>query len=109
MIGTIACPFVTVTPTIQSGTVVRWFTYRGAMEACEPLVSVSRDNLTVHDARIRTSGEMDIFLRLLGFAHDVQGVILNGGDVRHLATHERDRLIGGEFVPVDSATEGPQS
>lgn len=98
----ILCPFVTVTPTIQSGTVVRWFTYRGGMESCRPMLSASRENVTVHDAQIRTSADMSRFLHLLSFVHDVMGSIINGEDVNHLATHERRPFIGGDFVPVQS-------
>lgn len=99
------CPFVTVTPTIQSGIVVRWFVHQYDMESCRPMISASRDNVTIHDARIRTSTDMRRFTALLDVAHDVMGSILNGDDVKHFATHEREGF-GGEHRPVPSRRTG---
>src|SRR5690606_25947522 len=85
---------VTVVPTIQDGTVIRWFASDFAMERCEPIVSASRNAVIVHDLHLRSSADRSELDHLLDWAMAWQGRILNGERMTHLATHERQGFTG---------------
>jgi hypothetical protein len=89
-------PIVTVTPTIQSGTVVRWYYSTGDNE--RPVLSASREGVMIHG---------DVFwhdiprewLNAAKDAHEMLGLTNGKRDVSHLATHSR-RGLTGPLEPV---------
>lgn len=81
--------FVTVTPTIMDGTVVRWFTTAYAMEDCRPVVSASREGVSGHHGHITPE--------LFDAAWAAHLAIKAGQDVNHLATHRRRGVFSGPF------------
>jgi hypothetical protein len=84
-------PVVTHTPTIQDGPVVRWFRSVDDAEAHRVTISASRNRVIV-SAEFRTSSELTALVRAMQVASRVQGQILNGDDIHHVATHVRPRI-----------------
>lgn len=84
---------VTVTATVMSGKVVRWYRPRSTRSGDE-LVSASRDGVLVkcflHEAADVLDAANEAYRRLAA-----------GGDVGELATHRRTRLLGDELEPVE--------
>jgi hypothetical protein len=80
---------VTVTPTIMSGTVVRWFADIEAAERCRPIISASRDEVIEHIPE-QVTASLLLSARAVheGLDHDQRL------DLHHLATHRRESLIG---------------
>lgn len=91
---------VTVTPTIQDGTVIRWFRSDGAMDRCEPVVSASRKAVIVHRYDIETTVDREELNHLVDWALGWQVRIKMGEKMSHLATHEREHTFGGKWVEV---------
>lgn len=86
-----ADPVVTVTPTVMSGTVVRWHRDLLAAENNSPVLSASRDGVRVHDAYLNT-----IPAAWVANATEVYEHLAAAGDadLSHLATHRRSGLSG---------------
>jgi len=91
-------PIVTVTPTMQSGTVVRW---RRALHgpAC---LSASREGVMIHGEQWLT-GPHALPARWITDAHIAHGNLLSGRDVRHMATHHQ-RGLAGPLEPIERTT-----
>lgn len=92
-------PVITVTPTIQSGTVVRWYYCTAGVEINgRPVLSASREGVTIH-------GDVfwhDIPREWLNRATDAQEMLkLSNGkrDLNYFATHKR-RGLTGPLEPV---------
>lgn len=88
---------VTVTPTIMSGTVVRWFTSLEAAERCRPFLSASRDAVITHVEGIVTP-------ELRGLANEIYAALGNDDReaVKRLETHRRRGLTG----PMEEVVRG---
>lgn len=100
-------PIVTVTPTIMSGTVVRWFTSLEAANRCEPVMSASRDRVVFHgDATADTvPKEWQDAAQMAHVALAAQGhryYAPTPESVTVLATHEH-RLFG-DVLPIGEAS-----
>lgn len=80
---------VTVTPTIMSGTVVRWFESLDHAERCHPFLSASRDEVITH-----VEGVVTPDLRQQVDAVQAALKVGNRETVERLATHRREGLIG---------------
>lgn len=82
---------VTVTPTIMSGTVVRWFTSLDAAERCKPFLSASRYEVITHVEGIVTP-------HLRDQATAIRDGLPHFGPtpewVEQLATHRRRGITG---------------
>lgn len=82
---------MTVTPTIMSGTVVRWFADLDAAERCREFLSASRYEVVTHIEGVVTP-------ELREQANAVQDALQGEGRtqewVRQLATHRRRGLFG---------------
>lgn len=89
---------VTVTPTVMSGQVVRWFATESQAEHGAEILSASRDGVWVHTYLHLIAAEQ------LDAANAAYGRILRGEDVGHLATHERGRF--GVVSPIERAKAG---
>lgn len=86
---------VTVTPTVMSGTVVRFYEDEGAEKFGSPHVSASRDKVLVHG-----TVEVNAWLfDAIAGAQEAHERIKNGGDVEDLATHRRG-ILAGRLLPV---------
>lgn len=92
---------VTVTPTLQAGTVVRWYDTENAEDRGEPIVTASRNGVRVHGYLHDTP------VAVLATAHSAWHVLRadNDADLNHLATHRR-RGILGPLVPVERPFAG---
>lgn len=90
---------VTVTPTIQDGTVVRWFTSLADAEDCEPVVSASRNRVVQHRDPVPEAW--------LVAAEAVWKALRSNpdADMRHLATHRRNGFLG-PLVSVQNGSGG---
>lgn len=91
-------PVITVTPTIQSGTVVRWHRSLTDANQHQEILSASRDGAMIHG---------NVFLHDLPeewveAAKAAATDLRMSRDVKHLATHRRRGLMG-PLEPV-----GPQ-
>lgn len=86
--------FVTSTPTICDGTVVRWFGSEEAMRYSNPVISASRNGVM--------GGSRFITPELFHVAWEAHLAIKRGDDVSHLVTHRSKRLLGDEYVPVNA-------
>lgn len=84
-------PVVTVTATIQSGVVVRW--YRDADDSAGPCLSASRNGVMIHGDQWLT-GPDALPAAWVEDAHVAHGTLLSGGSVGHMATHRRAGLLG---------------
>lgn len=87
-------PYITVTPTVMDGTVVRWFTNQRDMDRCQAAISASRRGV-LSDGYITPE--------LFDPAWAAHLALKAGVDVEHLATH-RHQGITGPFVPVEPVT-----
>lgn len=87
---------VTVTPTIMSGTVVRWFPSEEAMRSVSPAISASRDGVMGHGGHYLTP---DLFQG----AWDAHLAIKRGDTVAHLATHRHAGLFSGEYERIEAS------
>jgi hypothetical protein len=96
---------VTVTPTIQDGTVVRWYDSEHWLMMGEPSFSASRRRVRIGLRDIATTAQRNRLVAAIDAAMEVQGRILNGEDVRHLATWERDGLTG-PHRPIEPVVSG---
>lgn len=89
-------PVITVTPTIQSGTVVRW--YRSTDDNERPVLSASREGVMIHG---------DVFwhdiprewLNRATAAHEMLKLSNGKRDLNYFATHKR-RGLTGPLEPV---------
>ena len=88
---------VTVTPTIMSGTVVRWFTGVEAAERCRPFLSASRYEVVTHVEGVTTP-------ELREQANAVQDALIKGDRdaAKRLETHRRRGLTG----PIEPLASG---
>lgn len=87
-------PVSVITPTVQDGTVVRWYASLDAAEHHDEMASASRNAVEFYrdeiPARVRDAAQA---------AHrELSGN--PGADVRHYATHEHTGAFGGRLVPV---------
>lgn len=80
---------VTVTPTVQDGTVVRWYSAKGDIPLAE-IASASRNMLLVLD-------ETPVDVRDAAEAAHRELSKKRDADMRHYATHTRERA---GFVPI---------
>lgn len=88
---------VTVTPTIMSGTVIRWFRSEAAADKCEPVVSASRECVQIHDPRSFSLAERDAVLPVADECRRL--LVLDKRDpVKARATHESP--LFGDLRPV---------
>ena len=91
---------VTVTPTVMSGTVVRWYRSESAAERDAEMVSASRDG--VHVSCYLHEVPADLMEAARGayeaLRHDRRA------DLKHLATHRR-RGMFGPLEPLTTSTE----
>lgn len=83
----------TVTATVMSGKVVRWYK-EGNTRAGDELVSASRDGVLVRCFLHEAADVMDT-------ANEAHRRLAAGGEVADLATHRRVRLLGDELEPVE--------
>lgn len=83
---------VTVTPTVMSGQVVRWFATESAAEHGTEIVSASRDGVTV-------SAYLHVAAPYLAAANEARDRLLQNEDVADLATHTRGRF--GAISPIE--------
>ena len=90
-------PVVTVTPTIMSGTVVRWYPSLEAAERNDPVVSASR-NACLADGDVPEE-----WADAARQAHTRLAVDPDA-DMSYLATHHRRTLVG-RLVPIPKETE----
>lgn len=92
---------VTVTPTIMSGTVVRWYPNEAAEASHGPHVSASRDAVMIHGTLTFPPDDDGWFRAALAAAHDAYQTLLADpkADMSHLATHRR-RLFDRELTPI---------
>jgi hypothetical protein len=97
-------PVVTVTPTIQSGTVVRWY-YSTASEEINgrPVLSASREGVMIHGDVFWHDIPREWLNRAID-AHEMLNLSNGKRDVSHLATHSR-RGLTGPLEPV-GGTDG---
>ena len=83
-----------VTPTVQDGTVVRWYASVDAAEHHDMIASASRSKVEFYreqvPARVRDAAQA---------AHRELSGNHNAG-MRHYATHEHSGAFGGRLVPV---------
>lgn len=84
-------PVVTVTATIQSGAVVRW--YRDAYDSAGPCLSASRNGVMIHGDQWLT-GPDAVPVQWMADATEAAIELGSGRDVKHLATHRRVGLLG---------------
>lgn len=97
-------PVITVTPTIMDGQVVRWFHSLHAAENMQPVVTASRNGITVDtNGVVRGRAEVDALKALIEEAHLAAYALERGTDCRDLATHVRGGWTG-PLVPVFAAT-----
>lgn len=89
-----AGPVVTVSPTIGSGTVVRWYGSEAAADAFAELVSASRDGVIGGRGQYL---DPDLFAAAWRVHLDLKA----GRYVGNLATHRREGVFGGPVVPVE--------
>lgn len=100
--------YVTVTPTIMDGQVVRWFSGEAAMASMHPMLSASRHRVLIHDVELRTVADVEEFRELLTAACGAQDRLERGEDQRHLATYESSGL-GQPYVPITPpSTDQPE-
>ncbi|MFD6565362.1 hypothetical protein [Micromonospora profundi] len=90
---------VTVTPTIMSGTVVRWYHDNDDLDrlpGIEPVASASRDGIRVgvylHD----------VPAEVMQAAEEVHETLRRDpdADLSHLATHRKRGGLGGPYEPI---------
>lgn len=86
-----ADPVITVTPTVQSGTVIRWHRDLLAAENNTPVLSASRDGVRVHDAYLNTIPATWVANATEVYEHLAA---VRDADLSHLATHRRSGLSG---------------
>lgn len=99
---TIVC---TVTPTIQDGTVVRWYRSEIAAETGKVMISASRNGVEI--GQHLTNGQVPT--DVLAKAEEAHAVLAGGGSSDQLvdwATHRRERTFGGPLVPVSEDGDG---
>lgn len=88
----------TVTPTIQDGTVVRWYRDMASAQSRAELVSASRNGVLIHGYLHEVPSGV---LLLAKGAHEVLRAH-PAADLSHLATHRR--RIGGRLDPITTDT-----
>lgn len=90
--------YVTVTPTIMDGTVVRWFGSEEAMRSVRPIVSASRNRVSGH-----SGGE--ITPELFEAAWSAHQALKRGdnGAVVPLETHRSRGFLSDEYEPVGAS------
>ncbi len=91
---------VIVTPTIQDGTVVRWYRNEWEAENRSVQISASRNAVKIHG----TLEVDDWFDEVVPQARQAHEVLRQNhdADMNHLATHRRNGLVG-PLVPVEHA------
>jgi hypothetical protein len=94
-----AQPVITVTATIMSGTVVRWFHNERAADTNAAVVSASRDGAMIHGNAF-VSGPDAIPQEWIDAARATHAALASGGDVGHLATHRRRGVLNSPLEPV---------
>lgn len=101
---------VTVTPTIGSGTVVRWHHSLREAETVDPFVSASRERVVVR-ADVRSPSEMRELAEVIGKAVAVMEELAGPQRmerVKALETH-RGRFGSREYTPVAPRREGNEA
>jgi hypothetical protein len=91
---------VLVTPTIQDGTVVRWYRSDASAKGGNEFMSASRNGVLVH-VFLHTVSE-----DLLAQADEVHRILRDSGPderVYALATHRHQGLLSDTLIPVDRA------
>jgi hypothetical protein len=89
-------PVITVTPTIMSGTVVRWYSGLAAAENGREVLSASRDGVMVLDYLTDVPAAwVDAALQAFQAMRADRRV-----NLMHLATHRHKHFMGHELVPV---------
>lgn len=89
-------PVVLVFPTIQDGTVVRWYRDVDAARYGREMASASRNGVGVNHA------PREVALA----AYDAHELLRQRGDVEHLETHRRAGFPSGDVVPVGDPAAG---
>lgn len=89
-VSPVADPVVLVFPTIQDGTVVRWYRDVDAARYGREMASASRNGVGVNHA------PREVALA----AYDAHELLRQRGDVEHLETHRRAGFPSGDVVPV---------
>lgn len=90
---------ITVTPTIMSGTVVRWYKNEYAEETGREIMSASRERVMVTGGDVTNSENMAELISLMATAAGVMLDLRRGKDVSSLATHRR-HLGSRELTPL---------
>jgi hypothetical protein len=89
----------TVTPTVEDGTVVRWYRSEIAADLGQFMISASRNRVEVGKHLINGMVPVNVLTQAeLAFT-----VLNRGGSANELvdwATHRRERTFGGPLVPV---------
>lgn len=99
--ASLCSPVVTVTPTIMSGTVVRWYRNVRAAEDGREVLSASRDGVMV------TGGHLLPAEWLTAATSAYEAMSRGQRDMSHLATHRRTKILGGDLEPI--TREDPQT
>lgn len=91
-------PVITVTATIMSGTVVRWYRSVGQAEHQRPVLSASRDGVAVHADYLTSIPELWVLdaKRAYEQLHADRDADMSGW-----ATHERREVLGVRSGPLD--------
>lgn len=90
-----------VTPTIQDGTVVRWYRSEIAAEMRKTMVSASRNAVIVGEHL--SNGEVPPETMAAAEAAHAELRANHDADMHVYATHYRTGIFGGMLVPVDPA------
>jgi hypothetical protein len=94
----------TVTPTIQDGTVVRWYRSEIAAETNRPMVSASRNGVEVGEHLV--NGEVPSAVMADAAKVWVALQADKGADVSGWATHRREQVFGGGLVRIERIEGG---
>jgi hypothetical protein len=94
----------TVTPTIQHGTVVRWYRSEIAAEQRMVMVSASRNGVEVGEHLM--NGEVPSAVMADAAKVWVALQADKDADMSGWATHRRERTLGGSLVRIDGGEGG---
>lgn len=91
-------PVVLVTPTVMDGTVVRWYRDVAAAEQYRPVLSASRNGVTVHAEYLTSIPDAWV-----DDARRTHTTLSRNrvADLRHLATHRHQHVPNGPLVEVN--------
>lgn len=89
---------ITVTPTIMSGTVVRWYMDEYDAYNSREFLSTSREQVILKEVVIKDPEKMMEIVGLIGTAVGVMNELRAGKSVEDMATHQRS--ISGDITEV---------